>query len=287
MLQKTINMKKSILALAILVGFSATAQIRMPAPSPTQKISQDFGMGKIEITYSRPVIKGRALLKENSELAPLGQLWRTGANAATRLYFSDNVTMGGKKLDTGSYVLYTIPGKDYWDVVINKGLNNWGTDGYKESEDVVRFKVKSSKMGAPVESFTMQVANVQAETCEIHVMWGNTAIAIPVSTNVKDRIRAQVEKALNADPVNPNTYQAAANFYYDMDKDLNKALANAQKATAANPKAFWLFLLTARIQKDLGDKVGAKANAEKCIAIATEAKNADYVRMANELIGKL
>lgn len=280
-------MKKTMLAALLLAALSGFAQIRMPAPSSTQKISQDFGLGKIELTYSRPNIKGRAMLKEKSELVPLGELWRTGANAATRLYFSDKVMMGGKLLDTGSYVLYTIPTKENWEVVINKGLTNWGTDGYKESEDVVRFKVKSMKMGKPVETLTMQFANIQPESCELHIMWGNVAVAVPMSTNVKDRIRAQVEKALSADPVNPAAYSAAATFYSEWDTDNTKALENINKATAANPKAFWLFLQTAKIQKELGDKVGAKASAEKCITIATEAKNADYVRMAKELISKL
>lgn len=281
-------MKKTMLATLLLCSVSGFAQIKMPAPSTTQKISQDFGLGKIELTYARPNIKGRAMLKENSELVPLSQLWRTGANAATRLYFSDKVMMGGKLLDTGSYVLYTVPGKEYWEIVINKGLNNWGTDGYKESEDVVRFKVKSAKVaGAGAETFTMQFANVQAESLELQIMWGQVAVNVPISTNVKDRIRAQVEKALSADPVNPANYSAAATFYAEWDKDFNKALENITKATAANPKAFWLFLQTARIQKELGDKVAAKASAEKCITLATEAKNADYVRMAKELIAKL
>lgn len=281
-------MKKIMFAASLLCSVVGFAQIKMPQPSTTQKISQDFGLGKIELTYSRPNIKGRAMLKENSELVPLNQMWRTGANGATRLYFTDKVTMGGSTLDTGAYVLYTIPGKEYWEIVINKGLSNWGTDGYKASEDVVRFKVKAAKMGgAPMETFTFQFANVQAESIELHLMWGNIAVSIPISTNVKDRIRAQVEKALAAETVNPNSYFAAANFYFEWDKDYNKALVNAQKATEANPKAFWIFLLTARIQKELGDKTSAKASAEKCIAIATAADNKDYVRMANELIGKL
>jgi hypothetical protein len=280
-------MKKIMIAAAILCSFTGMAQIKMPAPSTTQKISQDFGMGKIELTYSRPNSKGRVMMKENSELAPLGQLWRTGANAATKLYFSDKVTMGGKSLDTGSYVLYTIPGKETWEIVINKGLTNWGTDGYKESEDVVRFKVKSMKMAMTAESFTMQFANIQAESCELQIMWGNTAVSVPISTNVKDRIRAQVEKALSADPVNPSAYGAAATFYFEWDNNNAKALENINKATAVNPKAFWLFLQTAKIQQAMGDKVAAKASAEKCITVATEAKNADYVRMAKELIAKL
>ncbi|MEN9598658.1 MAG: hypothetical protein RL596_969 [Bacteroidota bacterium] len=280
-------MKKTILAAALLCSLTGFSQIRMPQPSPTQKISQEFGLGKIDLTYSRPNIKGRTIMKEGSELAPLNQLWRTGANAATRLYFSDNIMMGGKLLDTGSYVLYTIPGKETWEIVINKGLNNWGTDGYKESEDVVRFKVKAMKMATAMETFTMQFANIQPESCELHLMWATTAVSIPMSTNIKDRIRAQVEKALSADPINPASYQAAANFYFEWTKEYDKALVNAKKATDANPKAFWLFLLTAKIQKEMGDKVAAKASAEKCIAIATEAKNADYVRFGKELIGKL
>ncbi|MBY0480372.1 MAG: DUF2911 domain-containing protein [Chitinophagaceae bacterium] len=280
-------MKKLILLVAIAIGISAQSQVKMPAPSSTQTIYQDFGMGKLELTYSRPNIKGRSLFKENSDLAPLNKLWRLGANAATKIKFTDNVTIGGKLLDTGSYVLYAIPGKEYWEIIINKGLNNWGTDGYKESEDVVRFKIKSEKMGAPVETFTMQFAAIQAETCEIHIMWGNTAVAIPVSTNVKSRLKAQIEKELAADKVNPAIYQMAANFYFEWDKDLNKALDNVKKATTATPNGFWLFLLEAKIEKAMGDKVASKTSAEKCIALATSAKNDDYVKQASDLIKKL
>ena len=121
----------------------------------------------------------------------------------------------------------------------------------------------------------------------MQLSWGKVAVSIPISTNVKDRLRAQVEAALSAEKVNPNVYQAAANFYYEWEKNYAKALQNVNKATEANPKAFWLFLLTAKIQKDMGQKADAKASAEKCISIAKEAKNADYVRMAKELISKL
>ncbi len=280
-------MKKLFLLAATVCSITAFAQIRMPAPSPTQKITQDFGLGSIELTYSRPSIKGRSLFKDNSDLAPLGKLWRTGANMATRIRFTDRVMLGGKLLDTGAYVLYTIPGKEYWEFIINKGLTNSGTDGYKESEDVNRLKVKADKLGNDVESFTMQFANVQAESCELHIMWGNTLVRIPMSVNVKDRLRAQVEKALSTETVTANSYASAANFYYEWDKDLNKALTNINKATQANPKAFWLFLQQAKIQRDMGDKVAARASAEKTIAIATEAKNDDYVKQANDLIRKL
>ena len=82
-------MKKILFIVAAFVTTFASAQIKMPAPSTTQKINQDFGMGAIELTYSRPNIKGRTVLKEKSELAPLGSLWRLGANAATKIKFTD------------------------------------------------------------------------------------------------------------------------------------------------------------------------------------------------------
>lgn len=280
-------MKKFFLLAATICSLNAFAQINMPQPSTTQKITQAFGMGSIELTYSRPNINGRSLLKENSDLAPLNKLWRTGANAATRLKFTDNVTIGGKRLDTGSYVLYTIPGKDNWEVILNKGLTNWGTDGYKEAEDVVRFKVKADKATGNTETFTMQFANIAFESCDLNITWGGTSVRIPISTNVKDRLRAQVEKALSAEKVNPNAYYPAANFYYEWDKDMTKALNAATKATEVNQNGFWIFLLKAKIQRDMGDKVGAKASAEKCIELATTAKNDEYVKLGSELIKKL
>ena len=100
-------------------------------------------------------------------------------------------------------------------------------------------------------------------------------------------MRAQVEKALSAEKVNPNAYYPAANFYYEWDKDMTKALNAATKATEVNQNGFWIFLLKAKIQRDMGDKVGAKASAEKCIELATTAKNDEYVKLGSELIKKL
>ncbi|MEO8173729.1 MAG: DUF2911 domain-containing protein [Sediminibacterium sp.] len=280
-------MKRSFLLAAVLCSATAFAQIRVPAPSPTQKITQQFGLGSIELTYSRPSIKGRSLFKENSDLAPLGKLWRTGANAATKIYFSDKVMMGGKLLDTGSYVIYTIPGKEYWDIVINKGVTNSGTDGYKESEDVNRFKVKAEKSGNETETFTMQFASILAESCELQLIWGSTLVRVPMSVNLKDRIRVQVEKALSGENIDANTYNNAANYYFEWEKNPAKALPLSVKATTANPTAYWMMMQQAKIQKDLGDKISAKASAEKVIVLATTAKNDDYVRQANDLIKKL
>lgn len=276
-------MKKLTLLLAALASVAiAVAQVQMPAPSPTQTITQDFGIGKIVLTYSRPAIKGRTLFAENSDLAPLGKLWRTGANAATRISFSDYVTIGGKKLDTGTYVIYTIPNKTECTIIINKGINNAGTDGYKESEDVVRFNVPVKKMeGVTVENFTMQFANIQPERCELNLAWGNNAITIPITTEIKERIKAQIEAALKTDK---KPYWQAANFYFDWDKNNAKALEYVTKAVEENANAFWMFLFKAKVEKAMGNKAAAKESAKKCIEVATAAKNDDYVKQANDLI---
>jgi hypothetical protein len=274
-------MKKFFAIAALAACTQLQAQVRMPQPSPTQTISQEFGMGKIEITYSRPNVKGRTLFGNKTMLAPLGEMWRTGANGATKIKFTDVVMLGGKNIDTGTYVLYTVPGAKEWEVILNKGLSNWGTDGYKQEQDVVRFKVPAIKMSGAVETFTMQVANIQPESCEIHLMWGKTAVSIPVTTNIKDRLRSQIEAALQTDK---KPFWQAANFYYEWDKDYTKALDNVEKAIAGNPKGFWMYMLKARIEKAMGNGEASKVSANKTIELATEAKNADYVRMAQEFL---
>jgi hypothetical protein len=97
----------------------------------------------------------------------------------------------------------------------------------------------------------------------------------------------QVEKAVSADNVTSQTFYQAANFYYDMDKDLPKALINITKAVGEKSDKFWMYLMKAKIERDLGDKAAAKASAEKCVEEATKQKNDDYVRSATELIKKL
>jgi len=275
---------KKIISLFIVIfccSLLSQAQIKMPAPSSTQTIKQDFALGSIELTYSRPVAKGRKIY---GDLVPYNKLWRTGANAATKIVFTDAVELGGKKVDTGTYVLYTIPGVDSWEVILNKGLKNWGIDGYKESEDVIRFKIEPVKIKTSVETLTMQFANIKPESCELHIMWAKTAVSIPVTSNVKDRLKAQIEKALQSDN---KPYWQAAQFYKEYEGNLNKALDNCNKAIETATKPYWMWLYKAKIQKEMGDKTGAKASAQQSLDLAKEAKNEDYVKMNEDLLRKL
>ena len=271
-------MKKWIFSVVVILCTTVSnAQVKMPAPSTTQIIKQDFGMAAVELTYSRPNAKGRKIY---GNLVPWGKLWRTGANAATRIVFKDPVEISGKKIDSGTYVIYTIPNIDTWEIILNKGITNWGSEGYKEADDICRFKIEPVKMKVKLETFTMQFAEVKAESCELHIMWEKIAVIIPITTNIKDKLKAQIDVAMLTDK---KPYWQAAQFYNEYDKNLTKALDNCTKAIEGNEKAYWMWIYKAKIQKEMGDDAGALASSKKSLELAKEAKNEDYVKMNEEL----
>lgn len=279
-------MKKLLfIAFATCIVTASQAQVKMPAPSTSQSVKQAFGLGEVEITYARPNKSGRTIF---GDLVPYGKLWRTGANAATVVKFTDDVIIGGKTLPAGSYALYTIPNKSEWEIIFNKGFKNSGIVGYDQADDVVRMKVPAKKSAVSTETFTIEVADVKNETCNIQINWENTVVNIPVKTEVKERLRTQIEAALKSDK---KPYREAATFYTEWDKDLTKATgyinSAIEQAEAAGQKAFWLYMQQARIYKQAGNKSAAKAAAQKCVQVATEANNQDYIKMGNELIGSL
>jgi Protein of unknown function (DUF2911) len=275
-------MKKLLFACSIMFAATmATAQVKMPAPSSTQKIKQDFALGNIELTYSRPSVKGRKVF---GDLVPMGKLWRTGANGATILKFNDPVEMGGKKIDTGSYALYTIPAEGSWEIILNKGITNWGIDGYTDSADVVRFKVPAMKTANAIESFTMQFANIKPESCELHIMWDKTVVSVPIKALIKDRLRASIEQALEGEK---KPYWQAAQFYNEYDNNPTKALSNITSAVEANPKAYWMWIYKAKIELAMGNKKAAMESSKKSLELAKADDNADYVKMNQDLMKKL
>jgi len=276
-------MKKILLALVAVASImTAQAQgIKTPAPSPTQTIKQDFALSSIEVNYSRPNMKGRTVF---GDLAPYGKLWRTGANAATKVTFGEDVTVGGVAVKAGTYVLYTVPNKDEWEVIFNKGLGNWGIDGYKKEEDVARFKVKPVALTSSVETFTIQLGNVTPATADIQVSWEKTQINIPVVADIDTKISKSIETAMNVDN---RPYFQAASYYFETGKDLKQALAWTNKAIENSPKAFWMVHLKAKILAKMGDKTAAVTAANQSIVLAKEAKNDDYVALNEKLIATL
>ena len=275
-------MKKLIAGSMICLAlYSADAQpIKTPAPSPTQTVKQDFGISSVELIYSRPGMKGRKIF---GDLVPYGKVWRTGANQATRIKFADDVTIGGQAIKAGEYALFTIPNEKEWEIIINKGSANWGTD-YKQADDIARVKVKSMKLEQPVESFTMQFANVKANTAELQIMWDKTAVAVPIATDVDKKVMTQIENVMNKDN---RPYFQAAMYYMETGRDLNQALTWFDKAIEQNPKAFWVYHQKANALAKLGKKDDARTTAQKSMDLARDQKNDDYVKLNEKLIETL
>lgn len=268
-------------ALLSLFTLTASAQLKVPAPSPTQTLEQNFALSTIKIEYSRPSAKGRVVF---GDLVPFGKIWRTGANAATKVTFGEDVKVEGSALAAGTYALYTIPNKDSWEVMFYNDLKLGGNVAdYKPANEVLRVKVKPSAYPAKVETFTMNVADITSSAANIELLWENTRVAINVVADIDSKIMKNIETSLAADS---RPYFQAAGYYYDNNKDLNKALEWANKAIEQNPKAFYMVHLKAKIQVKLKDYKGAIATAEQSIALAKEAKNDDYVAMNEKLIAE-
>jgi hypothetical protein len=274
-------MKKALFILSIVLtaAFTNAQTLTTPQPSPTQTIKQNFGVGSIELSYSRPAKKDRKVM---GDLVPFGKVWRTGANAATTLTFSDDVTIGGKEVKAGKYGLLTIPDAGKWTIIISKDATVNQPASYKEENDVVRVTANAVALPAVVENFTINFADITGSSCNVQLMWENTSVQFAITAGTDAKVMGQIDNLMNKD--NKPYFNAAA-YYYDNGKDLKQALGWVNKALETNKEAFWMYLLKARILKKTGDVAGSKAAATLCKDFATKAKNDDYVKMATDLLG--
>ena len=277
------NINTLFAAIAITaISFSTNAQsLPVPAPSPSQTIKQQFATSNLEISYSRPGVKGR---KAFGDVVPFGKVWRTGANSATTIEFGEDVTIDKTKVAKGKYGLVTIPGEIEWQVIITKDLNVTGPTSYKLENDVVRIPVKPVTLNDQVETFTIDVENIRPTTATIQLKWDRTLVAFDVIADIDEKITKAIEKELAADK---RPFHQAATYYYDNNKDLKQALEWSTKAVENNPSAFWMSNLKAKIQFKLNDLNGALASAEQSLAKAKENSNDDYVKLNEKLIAEI
>ena len=276
-------MKQILLALVlgIAVVTVSAQQLKTPAPSSTQIIKQELGLGSVELSYSRPNVKTRKIF---GDLVPFGKVWRTGANNATTLSFTEEVTIGGIKIAPGKYGLLTIPDAASWTFIITKQLDVTSPAAYKQSEDVVRVKATPFAMKDPLETFTMQFGDIKANSTNLYILWANTGVSLPITTDVDTKVTAQIKSMMENDN---RPYFNAAMYYMDNGKDLNQALVWLNKAADQDPTAFWVLHQKANCLAKLGKKEEAKAAALKSIEVAKVAKNDDYVALNEKLLATL
>ncbi|MBU6343503.1 MAG: DUF2911 domain-containing protein, partial [Bacteroidetes bacterium] len=214
-MQKVFILSLFSLFLGLCPAFS---QIKTPAPSPSGKISQEVGLIKIDIDYSRPSAKGRKIF---GDLVPFGEMWRTGANASTKITFSDKVKVNGVDLPTGTYALYTIPGEKEWTIIFYKNTSFWGTPGkdYNENDVAVKFAVKPVTLKEAVETLTFNISNLKNSSADIELCWDMTKIVIPVALETDAKVMADIKAQM--DGPSANVYYQSARYYLEEKKDMN------------------------------------------------------------------
>lgn len=245
-----------IAAAALLLATPALAQsLELPDLSPRAQVTQTAGVTTIKVDYASPGVKGRTVF---GELVPFGKLWRTGANSATTLEVSTDVTIGGKAVPAGKYAVFTIPGKDEWTVIINKNPNQGGTRSYDQKLDQARFEVKPTD--APKrERMTFLFADTTDTGTKLVLDWAGKQVVMPIGIGTK----ALVEAGIGGYAKGTARQLASAARYYKAAGELDKGLAMVDDALAIDETWFALWIKA--------DILAAKGDTKAALPIAQKA----------------
>ena len=283
------------LLLGSLIATSAFAQspapkLDFPAASPKGTVKQRVGLTDIEVEYSRPGVKGRKIF---GGLEAYGQVWRTGANAATKVTFSTPVKIGGTDVPAGSYGLFSIPGESEWTVILNRiGEREWGAYSYKPDSDVVRVKAKPVTLSQPVETFTIDINDIRNESATLNLIWDKTKVSVPFQVDVVSNLKPKVDELMtSAGDRTAGQYFSAAMFYFENNLDLDKALEWIDAGLKKQPDAFYMVYRKGLILEKKGDKAGAlaaaQASREAALSDKRESLKNEYLRLNDALIARL
>jgi hypothetical protein len=260
----------------------AAPKVEFPAPSPACTLKQHVGLTDIEIDYSRPGVKGRDIF---GGLIPYDKVWRTGANQATKIIFSTPVKLNGTEIPAGTYAFLTIPGKDEWTIIINKGAEQWGAYKYDEKADIARFKATPIKLDRSIETFAIDIDDIKDDSSVIDLVWDKTKVPIKVEVDLVNKIVSQIEAVMASDEKKKPYYQAAL-FYYNHGQDLKEA-SKWVDAAIAEREAHYIVYLKAEILAKLGDKAGAIASAKRSSELAAKANDTGFAKLNADLINSL
>lgn len=279
-------MKNLVFTLVIFaltaITIDLNAQIKTPAPSPKSVVTQTVGLTDVTVEYSRPSMKGRTLFATDG-LVPFGKVWRTGANAATKVTFSDDVTVEGKALEAGSYALFTTPGATSWDVHFFPHTTA-SSGGYGEATAAAVVSVTPQTMPFELETFLISFDELKDDSGKMEIMWGNTVVPVTVGVHTEKQAMASIEKTL-AGPT-PNDYYSAGVYMASKGENLEQALSYIQKRTHGEKPGFWQIRHEAEVLAQMGKYKQAIEAAEKSLALAETAGNMDYVKINKNNIAK-
>lgn len=281
---KNVN-KWKVLILTVALGLGGVQMtqaqgLKVPTASTLQKVSQGFALSEIQVEYSRPSAKGREIF---GALVPYGKVWRTGANQSSKITFGEDVKINGKELKAGTYAIYSVPQANEWKLSFYKDLKLGGNvAAYDATQEALTLQLPVKKLADKVETFTIAINDISNTSATVSISWENTEVSFEVTAEIDNNVMESIEKAMKDN----RPYHQAAAYYLENGKDLNKAYEWSSKAAEQNPHAFWVFLNKAKIEFQLGKYAEAIQTAEQVKVKAAAMNNDDYIKMADELIGK-
>lgn len=275
-------MKKLLLTCFLAAGISVQAQIETPQPSPSAKLEQTVGLTEVTVEYSRPAMRGRKIF---GDLVPYGQMWRTGANANTKITFSDDVTIGDASVKAGEYAIFVKPSAQTWEVIIYSDASNSGTpQKWDDAKVAAKVVAPVNMMPYKAESFTIAIGNLSNGGADLTFSWDKTFVVVPFTVPTDAKTSASIDKVM-AGPA-AGDYFSSARYFLEEGKDTSKAKMWIDKAvdmTKAKPR-FWYLRLQSLVYAKMGEKAEAVKIAKESMTLAQDAGNNDYVKMNKESI---
>jgi tetratricopeptide (TPR) repeat protein len=272
------------LAACLLLSTVAQAQTRLSIPplSPATHIHQNFSTSYIDLTYSRPSLRGRTAF---GGVVPNGTVWRTGANTITKVRFGEEVKINGQAVPAGAYALLAIPDAKEWTFILNRDTAQWGTYEYKQALDVLRVKARPTKLATPAETMSLTVENLKPASADLILSWDRTQVALPITADPDRVVMSQIELAMKGEK---KPYVQAAQYYYNTGKDLAPAIGWLDEFIKANPTGYYGYYWKAKLLQKAGKNPEAIAAANKSLEFVKDDKNevskAEYMRLNQEVL---
>lgn len=281
-------MKKTILTgliilQSLLLSAQDKVQIRVTSASPAASFEQEVGSGKIKITYSRPLVRGRKIF---GELVPFDKLWRTGASDCTVITTSEDISFGNNVLKAGSYSIFSIPSINEWTIIVNSDTTLHGETGYDEKKDIMRFKVPLEKSPNFYETFTIELNDINSKgEAFLKILWENTMVKIPVKSKEDDTIVALIDQhIIKGKTQDANLLFHSANYYYSTNRDYKQAIIWLLEAEKINPQNFYYPNLRQKLASENKDYTIAIEAAKRAISIADKEKMKKTIDSLNNKI---
>jgi hypothetical protein len=255
----------AVFTLALASPAHAQLRIDLPQPSPAAKVSQVVGLTEISVEYSSPAVRGRPIW---GALVPYGQVWRAGANSATKVTFSKDVKIGSTALAAGSYAYFVIPAeKGPWTVIINKDYGQWGSTAYKQESDVLRVEVQPEPIAAR-ERMAFQIVDFSNDQATLALEWEKVRLPLTIKIDTASQVTATI-KAMDEGLWQP--LNAAARYHLDQTKDYAAALDLVEKSLKLKVEWYNSWVKAQILHAMGGHDKDAYAAAQKALELGDKA----------------